>query len=347
MSVQILTSDQKDRIYDLFNRGYTKAALARMYNVSERTIRRVINELDWLDEAYEIIQYMDSEEDTESFESDEEFDFSEDLDDDEADTEADIAPAFYSFFMDPEHIYLSRNGEEEFNLYRGDAQFEFVLEILSSGAFSQDALRDAHEYLMTEDEEILSYMDTFEIFRDENGFLVFTTDSGQDVKLPVGLTNRINDALSKKDYDELNRLGNFTVNLFDNPSNKMVKELFEFLLATNIEIDDNGYVIAWKRVRGDYKDVYSGKYDNSPGMPVSVDRNLVDEDSEQTCSYGLHVCSKSYLNSYAGERVVKVQVDPKDFVSIPKDYYNGDRAKARVCAYYVLEDVTDNWQDDQ
>lgn len=344
MSVQILTVNQKETIYNLFMQGASKASIARMYGVSERTIRRVISETDGMDVGFD--DDADMEADTESFESDEEFDFSEDFDDDEADIEVNIAPAFYSFFMDPEHIYLARNGEEEFNLYRGDAQFDFVLEILSGGAFSQDVLQEAHGYLIAETDEMASYMEAFGITLDDDGFLVYNTESGHKITLPVGLTSRINLALTNKDYDELDRLGMFTEMMFQNPSNRVVRELFDFTRATNIELDDEGFVIAWKRVREDYKDCYSGTFDNSPGSVVSVDRNMVNENSEEICSYGLHVCSKSYLNSYSGARVVKVRVHPADFVSIPNDYYDGDRAKARVCSYEVLYDATEEWRNE-
>ena len=54
----------------------------------------------------------------------------------------------------------------------------------------------------------------------------------------------------------------------------------------------------------------------------------------------------STLPHFGGERVLKVLVDPADFVSIPKDYYSVDgegqvKAKARVCKYRVVEDITD------
>jgi hypothetical protein len=99
-------------------------------------------------------------------------------------------------------------------------------------------------------------------------------------------------------------------------------------------------VIAFKKIREDYKDIFTGKFDNSPGQTVEVPRKMVDEDSARACSYGLHICSSSYLplfGAMSGSRVVKVSVDPKDFVAVPSEY---DDAKARVCKYTVLYDYT-------
>lgn len=160
-----------------------------------------------------------------------------------------------------------------------------------------------------------------------------------------GLGNRLVEAAKSRDMETFESLAAFTKNLNQNPSYRAVNELYEFLVASDIKITKDGLVECFKRVNENYTDVYSGKFDNSPGKYVHVPRNKVDENSEVTCSYGLHVCSKAYLSSYNGARVVKVHVHPKDFVAIPKDYYSIDgqgqvKAKARVCAYKVIEDVT-------
>ena len=83
-------------------------------------------------------------------------------------------------------------------------------------------------------------------------------------------------------------------------------------------------------------DVYTGTIDNRVGNVVSMPRNQVDDLSERTCSHGLHVCSIGYLTHYTGERLVAVKVNPRDIVSIPKDYEN---SKMRVCEYTVVQEL--------
>ncbi|UQS94077.1 rIIB protector from prophage-induced lysis [Acinetobacter phage AB-Navy1] len=128
----------------------------------------------------------------------------------------------------------------------------------------------------------------------------------------------------------------FLENLMLNPSERAVTRLFDFLQANDIEITDDGYFIAWKKVSSDFKDLYTGTIDNSPGKIVEMPRNMVNENDHETCSNGLHVCSKSYLDHYATSydcKVMKVKVHPRDVVSIPVDYNN---AKMRTCKYEVL-----------
>lgn len=67
---------------------------------------------------------------------------------------------------------------------------------------------------------------------------------------------------------------------------------------------------------------------------VSMERNLVDDNPDQTCSKGLHVCSQKY--GMYGKRLLLVKVNPADVVSVPKDY---NQAKMRVCRYEVVKDV--------
>lgn len=97
----------------------------------------------------------------------------------------------------------------------------------------------------------------------------------------------------------------------------------------------NGNGIAYKVVTHNYKDCYTKTISNKVGKPVSMSRKLVNNDPEQTCSYGLHVCAKGYIKHYksGNDIVVQVSIAPQDFVSVPVDY-NG--MKARVCKYKVL-----------
>lgn len=128
----------------------------------------------------------------------------------------------------------------------------------------------------------------------------------------------------------------FLENLMENPSKRAVDELYGFMEACNMGITDDGHLIAYKRVRGDYKDCHSGRFDNSVGRILEMPRNKVDEDKDRTCSYGFHFCSQAYLphfGNYSGHRVVIVKVNPRDVVAIPADYAN---AKARCARYEVI-----------
>lgn len=128
----------------------------------------------------------------------------------------------------------------------------------------------------------------------------------------------------------------FIENLMKNPSKRAVDELFGFIEACDLPITEDGHFLAYKRVREDYLDVYSGTMDNSVGKIVEMERNLVDEDKSRTCSAGLHFCSYEYLKHFSGERIVVVKINPADVVAIPIDYNN---SKGRTCRYEVVEEM--------
>lgn len=131
----------------------------------------------------------------------------------------------------------------------------------------------------------------------------------------------------------------FAARLQQNPSYRAVQELFTFLEKNDHPITENGNFIAYKRVRGTFKDIHSNTMDNSPGQVVQMPRNQVNEDATQTCSYGLHVANWDYAHTkFASDNpdtdvMLEVEVDPADVVAIPVDYNN---AKMRVCKYTVL-----------
>ncbi len=129
---------------------------------------------------------------------------------------------------------------------------------------------------------------------------------------------------------------NFMDNLFQNPSHRAVNELYGFLEKNNLPITPDGHFLAYKKVRGDFKDCHTGTMDNSPGRVVEMERNQVDDDKDRTCSTGLHFCSQGYLSHFGGERTVIVKINPRDVVSIPSDYND---SKGRACRYEVVGEL--------
>jgi hypothetical protein len=129
----------------------------------------------------------------------------------------------------------------------------------------------------------------------------------------------------------------FMENLYQNPSKRAVTELYGFLEKGNLPITPDGHFLAYKKVRADYTDVHSGKFDNSVGQVVEMERHDVDDNKDNTCSTGLHFCSMSYLSCFGGERTVIVKINPADVVSIPSDYND---AKGRACRYEVIGELS-------
>ena len=129
----------------------------------------------------------------------------------------------------------------------------------------------------------------------------------------------------------------FVTNLHTNPSARAVNELYSFLEAGNMPITSDGHFLAYKKVRDNYKDVHSGTIYNRVGDVVEMERNKVNDNSAETCSYGLHFCSMDYLKHFSGSRIMILKINPRDVVSIPADYND---TKGRCCRYEVIGEVS-------
>jgi len=160
----------------------------------------------------------------------------------------------------------------------------------------------------------------------------------------TGLTRRMLEMM-KEGFD-IEPMANFLNNIQANPSFRAVQELYGFLEVCKLPITDDGYFLAYKRVRENFTDIHSGTFDNSPGSFCSMPRNEVNENKDETCSDGLHFCSIEYLPKFGrmvgkkGDHVVIVKINPADVVAIPSDYNN---AKGRTCCYEVV-DVWMDWE---
>jgi hypothetical protein len=126
----------------------------------------------------------------------------------------------------------------------------------------------------------------------------------------------------------------FLKRLLANPSKRSVDQLYTFLEHKALPITEDGYFLAYKGVRDDYKDCHTGTFDNTPGVKHAMTRNKVDDDSSRGCSYGFHVGSLEYATTF-GSKTVIVKVDPADVVSVPTD---SSFQKCRTAKYEVLCD---------
>jgi len=134
----------------------------------------------------------------------------------------------------------------------------------------------------------------------------------------------------------------FLDNLMDNPSFRSVQQLYGFLEVNDLPITEDGFFLAYKmcaEVNGKLTDIRTQTFDYSVGAkPAEMPRNEVNEDPDQTCSSGLHVCAQGYLGSYSsGEHTILVKVNPADVVAVPTDYNN---AKMRVSKHETVCKVT-------
>ena len=163
------------------------------------------------------------------------------------------------------------------------------------------------------------------------------------VELHNTLTNRI--ISLHYDGEDITQMVAFLSNLMENPSATAIEEFYGFLEHGQLPITEDGYFLAYKKINSNFTDCFSGTFDNSVGKVVSMPRNMVDDRRDNTCSHGLHFCSKDYLPNFgnSGDNIVVVlKINPKDVVSIPSDYHD---TKGRCCEYTVLCELEDYHDD--
>jgi hypothetical protein len=127
----------------------------------------------------------------------------------------------------------------------------------------------------------------------------------------------------------------FILKLNLNPSKRAVDELYTFLEHRALPITDNGNFLAYKAVREDYSDKYTGKFLNTIDAVLEMPRNKVDDDKNIGCSYGFHAGTVEYAKEFSGGcgHIVLVEINPSDVVSIPTDC---QFQKLRTCKYKVV-----------
>ena len=131
----------------------------------------------------------------------------------------------------------------------------------------------------------------------------------------------------------------------DNPFYEDTKNsLLSFIHVHGYPITNDGHFLAEKTVRPDLGSIYGGgETKHIIGEITSMPRYAVNHDNSVACSYGLHVRSNRYNFGSSDSVVIVVKVNPKDVVSIPKDYVTEDKDgnvaadKMRVCAYRTMD----------
>lgn len=137
----------------------------------------------------------------------------------------------------------------------------------------------------------------------------------------------------------------FMERLSCNPHPHSQEHLWQWVSDRNLEVDKQGFFIAYKGVRNDLTSISSGwanvddvlvegNIPNEEGTVISMPRSEVEHDPAVGCSFGLHVGTESYARSFGHGTVVVCRVDPKDVVSVPTDC---GFEKMRVCRYEVVD----------
>jgi hypothetical protein len=128
-----------------------------------------------------------------------------------------------------------------------------------------------------------------------------------------------------------------------------VEALYSFLENRGMPITDNGTVLGYKGVEGDFFSKNTGeepliegirdargKIRNQIGDTIWMDRRYVCSDNSQGCAGGLHIGSKNYATGWAGDgHIMVVEFSPEHVVSVP----TSEHEKLRVYKYRVVGEL--------
>lgn len=223
-------------------------------------------------------------------------------------------------------ITLQEDDGEVIIIGRFDRRFKKIEEALKENKF--EVVRG-----LMSPEKAVEFMED-DNFKMTNGVMYYKNE-----ELPTVISRRVKEMATKG--MDLTPILKFWEKLTRNPSFNSRQQLFGFLEANNIPLSEDGNFIAYKKVTGDYKDIHTKTIDNTIGTVVKLDRAKVDDNPNNTCSSGLHICSYDYLqhfgsNTTDSDKVLLCSINPEHMVSVPTDYNN---SKARVCEYTVIGEL--------
>lgn len=312
--------------------GETKASVARQFGISTRTVGRAI-------ERHEALLEASGE---------------------AVDEEDEIPNRELNFIISGDFIEIMDNSDGmSISIPKDHEKFDqYVSEIVAN----RD---DPNEVLNTifEENNLKKRLESFNVA----GFEIDVeneTVSFEGKRINSLLSRRLLEAAQSGDASRITALANLSHRIEGNVSYRVVQNLFKFLDHQSVTIEEDGSFLCYKGIRSDGTDRHSGSIDNSPVKKNQKDsvktglgregevtvtvmegrkyigcpRNKVNDNNDETCSNGLHVCTTAYFGDATGsyfskEGVIVVRVAPEDVVSIPNEYHSG---KMRTCAYEVV-----------
>ena len=182
----------------------------------------------------------------------------------------------------------------------------------------------------------------------KSNILTFKNDAAywteiSELSIPQELVEAILAAEASKDELLLETYRNFWTLMSLNPDEQCRKNLFWFLNKWGLKIAKCGFFVAYRNVdkHKDYTEenpIYTDNYTKTfrikIGDMVVMDRDKCDNDSNVSCSRGLHCGGAGWLEqNYCGNIGLVTLVNPAEVVAVP---HMDDYGKLRCCAYLPI-----------
>ncbi|CAH9014181.1 putative rIIB [Vibrio phage 424E50-1] len=237
--------------------------------------------------------------------------------------------ADYDYAVTKKQITVMKDGESR-SVVKGYPRFNEIKESLVDNDFSDTILAEVWDLM-----NLPKYIEKF-----TQGSLTVSHEEGKVWYGTFEIKNSLSDQLIKmlNEGKEVTGFVKFMEMLLENPKQDIVEELYGFMEHNGIGIDNEGYILAYKGVRGDYLDRWTGTISNAVGESPSMPASMVEHNPKKPCGAGLHAGSFEYADSWAGSEghVMLLRIPPQNVMSVPWDT---DSQKMRTCGYDVLEEI--------
>lgn len=257
--------------------------------------------------------------------------------DDSKKSDDDIDIAFVSIFQDTKSIILSI-GENNYNIDYLNPKFPEVKELVTKYN-NTNITRDKKRII----KKLILFID----FK-KNMEQTLSNVLLKDVKIIDGTLlinnvifkgSQINDLVRFIDNNDIEnglRILKFLERLSLNPLDHARNELYDFALHNNLKITSAGTLLVYRSMNDNYVDGHTRSMFNYSGFITCLPLDSCDQNSRNSCSRGLHLCTPSY-GKYSSKLLI-AEVDPKDIVSIPKEYKSN---KMRCRAFKGIVEISD------
>lgn len=151
--------------------------------------------------------------------------------------------------------------------------------------------------------------------------------------------------------EDFTAIANFLEKAATNPSIESIDALYQWITNGDLVITPSGDFVAYKGVKvgagGQSMSITSGSafvngilhngcIPNPDGAIITMPRSEVNDNGNVGCSTGLHAGTYSYASGFSQGRLLIVQINPRDVVSVPNDC---SFQKLRVSRYTVLSHI--------
>lgn len=205
-------------------------------------------------------------------------------------------------------------------------KFKSLRTKLMESDFSDEVLAEVYELL-----NLPKFVEKF-----SEGNITVDHENGKVFYGTFEIKNSLADHMMKKldEGEDIISFVKFADMLMSNPKQDIVEELYGFMNYTKIEIDSDGFIVAFKGVKPDYTDWWTGTISNKVGQKPVMPRSEVEHDPNKGCGKGLHAGSYEYAKSWARDgHIMIVKINPSNVCSVP---WCTNSQKMRTCGYEVI-----------